>query len=324
MAYTLDFEKPLADLERQIQALQKKGERLRPEESKHLALLKQQLQQKTEEIYKRLTPWQTVQVARHPGRPHAIDYVKLICENFFELRGDRAFGENASIFGGPARLESTTVMFLCQEKGREMRERRERNAGQPHPEGFRKAYRLMEQAEKFGMPLICLIDTPGASIALDDEERGQSQAIAANLYLMARLRVPIIVVVIGEGGSGGALALSIGDRILMLENSYYSVASPESAATILLRDARHAATMAEAMQVSARQLKNLGIIDELIREPLGGAHQNYQEAANLVKEALLTNLVELQKHTPEDLLEQRYQKYRAIGPVGTLTEQTTT
>ncbi|GLV60545.1 acetyl-coenzyme A carboxylase carboxyl transferase subunit alpha [Dictyobacter sp. S3.2.2.5] len=319
MAYTLDFEKPLADIERQIQALQKKGERLKPEESQQLERLKQRLQRTTEEIYKHLTPWQTVQVARHPGRPHAIDYVKLMCEEFFELRGDRAFGENASIFGGPARLDGRTVMFLCQEKGREMKERRDRNAGQPHPEGFRKAHRLMEQAEKFNMPLVCLVDTPGASIALDDEERGQSQSIAANLFLMARLRVPIVAVVIGEGGSGGALALSIGDRILMLENSYYSVASPESAATILLRDAKHAATMAEAMQVSARQLKNLGIIDDLVPEPLGGAHQNYQAAADLVKEALLTNLEGLSKLSAEQLVEQRYQKYRSIGPVGTLT-----
>ncbi|GCE21384.1 acetyl-CoA carboxylase carboxyltransferase subunit alpha [Dictyobacter kobayashii] len=320
MAYTLDFEKPLADLDRQIQALQKKGERLKPEESKNLDSLKQRLQQTTKEIYEHLTPWQTVQVARHPGRPHSIDYVKLICDDFFELRGDRAYGENASIFGGPAQLGDKTVMFLCQEKGREMKERRDRNAGQPHPEGFRKAHRLMEQAEKFKLPLVCLVDTPGASIALDDEERGQSQAIAANLYLMAQLRVPIIAVVIGEGGSGGALALSIGDRILMLENSYYSVASPESAATILLRDAKHAATMAEAMQVSARQLKKLGIIDELIREPLGGAHQNYEEAAKILKEALLSNLTELQKHTTDELLTQRYQKYRSIGPVGTYTE----
>jgi acetyl-CoA carboxylase carboxyl transferase subunit alpha len=316
MAYDMEFEKPLAELEKQIQSLQKKGERLKPAEVERLSQLKQQLRQDAQDLYAHLSAWQTVQVARHSSRPHAIDYLPLICDNFFELHGDRVYGENGSIFGGPAHFGDTTVMFLCQEKGRELRERRERNAGQPHPEGFRKAYRLMQQAEKFKFPVVCFVDTPGASIALEDEERGQSRAIAENLYLMARLQVPIIIVVLGEGGSGGALALSVGDRILMLEYSYYSVASPESAATIIWREDKHAPLMAEAMHVSARQLKKLGLIDELIEEPLGGAHHDLQATAQSIKEGLVRNLESLRRSPIEELLEQRYQKYRMIGEVG--------
>jgi acetyl-CoA carboxylase carboxyl transferase subunit alpha len=313
MAYDLEFEKPLAALDKRIQALQKKGERLKPDEQQTLTSLKQELQDKTQELYAQLTPWQTVHVARHKDRPHAVDYLRTICDDFFELRGDRAFGENASIVGGPALLGGQRVMFLCQEKGRELRERRQHNAGQPHPEGFRKSQRLMRQAEKFHLPLICLVDTPGASIALDDEERGQAQAIASNLLTMIQIRVPMVVTVIGEGGSGGALALSLGDRLLMMEHSYYSVSSPESAATILLRDAKYAPEMAEAMQVSARQLKRLGIIDDLISEPVGGAHRDWKAASQLLKDALVSNLVELQKYSIDELMERRYQKYRSIG-----------
>jgi acetyl-CoA carboxylase carboxyl transferase subunit alpha len=313
MAYDLEFEKPLAALDKKIQALQKKGERLKSDEQQTLQNLRQELEEKTRELYAHLTPWQTVQVARHKDRPHAVDYVRLICDDFFELRGDRAFGENASIVGGPALLGGERVMFLCQEKGRELRERRHHNAGQPHPEGFRKSQRLMRQAEKFHLPLICLVDTPGASIALEDEERGQAQAIAANLFTMVQLRVPIVVAVIGEGGSGGALALSLGDRLLMMEYSYYSVSSPESAATILLRDAKYASEMAEAMQVSARQLKQLGVVDDLIPEPVGAAHRDTHAAAELLKDVLLSNLDVLKQFSLEELMERRYQKYRSIG-----------
>jgi acetyl-CoA carboxylase, carboxyl transferase, alpha subunit len=313
MAYDLEFEKPLAALDKRIQTLQKKGDRLKSEEQQTLARLKQELQDKTRELYDQLTPWQTLHVARHKDRPHAVDFLRTICDDFFELRGDRAFGENASIVGGPALLGGQRVMLLCQEKGRELRERRQHNAGQPHPEGFRKSQRLMRQAEKFHLPLICLVDTPGASIALDDEERGQAQAIAENLLTMVQLRVPIVVTVIGEGGSGGALALSLGDRLLMLEYSYYSVSSPEAAATILLRDAKYAPEMAEAMQVSAHQLKHLGIIDDLVAEPLGGAHRDWSTASQLLKDALLSSLAELQRYTLDELMERRYQKYRSIG-----------
>src|SRR6266699_920069 len=270
MAYDLEFERPLAELEKKITGLQRKGDRLKHDEHLQLQDAERELRRRTEEIYSRLSAWQT--------------------------------------------------MLVGHQKGRETKEKQLRNLGMPNPEGYRKAARTMQQAEKFGYPVICLIDTPAAFPGLGAEERGQAQAIAANLYLMSRLRVPIIAVVIGEGGSGGALAISIADRILMLEFSIYSVAPPEAAANILWRDTAFAPQAAGAMRISARELKEIELIDALIREPLGGAHHNYRAAADNLKEALVQQLTDLQRFSIEELIEMRYQKFRNIGKFGRASE----
>ncbi len=313
MAYDLEFEKPLAELEKKIATLQRKGDRLKAEEMQQLQQMERDLRLLTEEIYKKLTSWQTVQVARHKDRPYSADYIRLMCEHFFELHGDRTFGDDHAIMAGPAKLDGQTVMLVCHQKGRDMKEKQMRNLGMPHPEGYRKAERLMQQAEKFGFPVICLIDTAGASVALLDEERGQSEAVASILYVMSRLRVPIISTIIGEGGSGGALALGIADRVLILEHSIYTVAAPEAASSILWRDSAHAQYAANAMRISGREVYSLGLVDEVVPEPLGGAHRNYAQTANRLKETLLRHLREMQQLTTSELLEQRYQKFRAIG-----------
>jgi acetyl-CoA carboxylase carboxyl transferase subunit alpha len=316
MAYDLEFEKPLAELEKRITHLQRRGDRMRPDEHRQLVDAERELHRRTEEIYRNLSSWQTVQVARHKDRPYSADYIRLMCEDFFELHGDRAFGDDHAILAGPATLDGTTVMLVCHQKGRDTKEKQFRNLGMPHPEGYRKAGRLMEQAEKFRFPVICLIDTPAAFPALGDEERGQAEAIASNLFLMSRLHTPIIAVVIGEGGSGGALGISVADRLLMLEFSIYTVAPPEAAASILWRDTAFAPQAAEAMRISARELKALNLVDELIPEPLGGAHHNPELTANNLKAALLKNLAELQQIPMDELLEKRYHKYRVIGKYG--------
>jgi acetyl-CoA carboxylase carboxyl transferase subunit alpha len=316
MAYDLEFEKPLAELEKKISALQRKGERMKGDEHQQLLEAERELRRRTEEIYSKLTAWQTVLVARHKDRPYAADYIRLICDDFFELHGDRTFGDDHAIMTGPATLDGETVMFVCHQKGRDTKEKQFRNLGMPNPEGYRKAARMMQQAEKFGFPIICLIDTPAAFPGLGAEERGQAESIASNLFLMARLRVPIVAVVVGEGGSGGALAISIADRILMLEFSIYSVAPPEAAANILWRDTAFAPQAAEAMQISARELKQIELIDELIGEPLGGAHRNYQAAADNLKEALVKQLASIRRFPIDELVEMRYQKFRNIGKFG--------
>src|SRR5690348_14219244 len=313
MAYDLEFEKPLAELEKKIMALQRKGDRLKPDEYKQLQETERELRRRSEEMYKNLSSWETVQVARHKDRPYSLDYINLMCKNFFELHGDRSFSDDHAIVAGPAKLGDAHVMLVCHQKGRDMKDKQFRNMGMPHPEGYRKASRLMQQAEKFGFPVICLIDTPGAFLGLGDEERGQSEAIAANLYLMSRLQVPIIAVVIGEGGSGGALAIGVADRILMLEHSIYTVAMPEASASILWRDNKYAPQAAEAMRISAKELKKLDLVDELIPEPLGGAHHNYRLAADNLKAVLLKHLAQLKTIPIDELLELRYQKYRNIG-----------
>ena len=316
MAYDLEFEKPLAELEKKISALQRKSERLRADELRQLSEAERELGRRTEEIYSHLSSWETVQVARHKDRPFSGDYLHMMCEDFFELHGDRSFSDDHAIMAGPAKLDGTTVMFVCHQKGRDMKEKQFRNLGMPHPEGYRKAGRVMQQAEKFGFPVVCLIDTPGAFPALADEERGQSEAIADNLYLMSRLRVPIVAVVIGEGGSGGALAISVADRIMMLEHSIYTVAMPEASASIMWRDKIYAPQAAEAMRISARELKTLDLVDELIPEPPGGAHHNPQAAADNLKAALLRALTELRAIPTKELVELRYQKFRNIGVFG--------
>ena len=313
MAYDLEFEKPLAELEKRITNLQRKGDRLKPEEQAQLQSLEEELRKRTEEIYSNLNAWQTVLVARHKDRPYSLDYIEYMCDDFFELHGDRSYADDHAIVAGLAELDGQTVMLVCNQKGRDMKDKQFRNLGMAHPEGYRKAQRVMRQAEKFKFPIITLIDTAGASVALPEEERGQSEAIAASLYLMARLQVPIIATVIGEGNSGGALAISIADRILMMEHSYYTVAAPEAAADILKFGAAHANLVAEGQRIAARNALQFKIADEAVKEPLGGAHRDHQQAAANLKEALVRNLAELRQLSIEELLEQRYQKCRHIG-----------
>ena len=313
MPYTLEFEKPLADIEKKITALQRKERKLKAKEREQLATLEAALRQKTAELYNNLTSWQCLQVARHKDRPYLRDYLKLICDDFIELRGDRRFGDDRAIQGGLAQINERAVMLIGHQKGRETKEKLECNFGLAHPEGYRKALRLMLQAEKFGIPLVTLVDTSGAAPDLLAEQRGQSQAIAECLYVMAGLRTPIVATIIGEGGSGGALALAVADRVLMLQYSIYTVIAPEAASSILWRDTIYAPQAAEAMKVQARDLYQLGLVDELIPEPLGGAHQDYQAAAQALKAAILTHLSALTPLTTEELLEQRYQKFRAFG-----------
>ncbi len=313
MPYDLEFEKPLADIEKKLHALQRKGEKLKPEEREQITVLEAELRQKTAEIYKNLTAWQCVQVARHKDRPYTADYIRLICDDFFELRGDRRFGNDRAILAGLGQIDGRTVMLIGHQKGRDTKEKMECSFGLAHPEGYRKALRLMRQAEKFGLPVITLIDTSGASPDLAAEERGISQAIAENLFVMAGLRVPIVAVVIGEGGSGGALGLGVANRLLMLEYSIYTVAAPEAAASILWRDTVYAPQAAEAMKIQARDLYQLGLVDELVPEPLGGAHRDYETAARNLKAAVLRHLDELLHLSADELIQQRYEKYRAIG-----------
>jgi acetyl-CoA carboxylase carboxyl transferase subunit alpha len=316
MAYDLEFEKPLAELEKKINALQRKGDRLKPDELVQLQTLENELRNRTEEIYKNLTAWQTVQVARHKDRPYSLDYIKFMCDDFFELHGDRSYADDHAIVAGPATLDGQTVMLVCQQKGRDMKEKQFRNLGMPHPEGYRKAQRMMRQAEKFGFPIITLIDTSGASIALPDEERGQSEAIADNLYVMFRLRVPIIAAVTGEGCSGGALGISIADRILMMEHSYYTVAAPEAAADILKFGSAHASLAAESQRIKASDALAFHIADELVPEPCGGAHRNYRQASEALKASLIKHLADLKQLSIDELLEKRYQKFRSMGHFG--------
>ena len=313
MAYDLEFEKPLAELERKIVALRDRADCLEADEQRQLQELECKLQQCTAEIYTNLSSWQTVQVARHKDRPYAADYIRLIFDDFFELHGDRIFEDDHAIMAGLASLAGKTVMLICQQKGRDTKEKIFRNSGMPHPEGYRKASRLMRQADMLGITIVTFIDTSGASITLGDEERGQSTSIAENLYLMAQLKTPILAIVIGEGGSGGALALSIADHILMLEHTIYSVAAPEAAASILYRDTAFASQVAESMRISAKELKAMNVVDELIPEPLGGAHRNHQRAAANLKTALLRHIEELQQLSMKNLLEKRYQKFRNMG-----------
>jgi acetyl-CoA carboxylase carboxyl transferase subunit alpha len=311
--FDLDFERPLAELDKRIQGLQRKGARLKGDDRARLAEYQREQDTRLREIYGRLTPWQCVQVARHPKRPYTSDYIDLMCETFFELRGDRRYGDDRAILGGLASLDGQTVMILGNQKGRDTKERMECNFGMSHPEGYRKVLRLLRHAERFHLPVVTLVDIPGASPGLEDEQRGIAQAIAENLMVMAALRTPIVTVVIGEGGSGGALGISVADRILMLEHSIYTVASPEAAASIMWRDNAFAPNAAEAMKITAKDLKALELIEEIISEPLGGAHQSKAEIAATVKAAILTNLAELRAMSTEDLLERRYQRYRRIG-----------
>lgn len=313
MSFDLEFERPLARIEEQIHKLERRGDRLTPEQRAERDRLAEELADRTRELYQQLTPWQRVLVARHPQRPYTSDYVKLIFTDFFELRGDRRYGDDRAIVGGMASLDGLTVMLIGHQKGRDLREREERNYGMPHPEGYRKALRLMRHAERMRIPLITFIDTQGAYLGLEDEARGQSQAIAENLQVMSMLRTPIVTIVIGEGGSGGALAIGVCDRLLMQQNTYYAVAAPEAASNILWRDTHHAADAAAAMKIGAPDLLERQIIDAIVPEPLGGAHRDYQAAAELLKASILDHLAALCAIPMAALLEQRYTRWREVG-----------
>jgi acetyl-CoA carboxylase carboxyl transferase subunit alpha len=315
VAFELDFEKPLLDLERQITHLKRLAEGQRLDVQDEIAPLEQKLAELRREIYADLTPMQRVQVARHPRRPYALDYLGTVFTEFVELRGDRLFRDDPAIVCGWARLHERPVVVIGQQKGRDTKENLRRNFGMPHPEGYRKALRLMHQAERFGVPVITLIDTPGAYPGLGAEERGQAEAIARNLEEMARLRTPIIAAIIGEGGSGGALALGLADRVLMLENAVYSVISPEGCAAILWKDASQKERAARALRLTAVDLHELGIVDEIIPEPEGGAHADADGAAQALSQALERTVRGLEQIPPEQLLSARAGKFLRMGQV---------
>ena len=310
--YYLEFEKPLAELERKIQELldfSTDTVDLKTE----VAKLEKKADKMREEIFSGLTRWQTAQVARQINRPFIMDYINLIFTEFVELHGDRNFGDDHAIVGGLARLDGEPVMVIGHQKGRDTKEKVYRNFGMPNPEGYRKALRLMEMAERFKLPLVTFVDTPGAFPGIGAEERGQAEAIARNLREMSRLTVPIIVVVTGEGGSGGALGIAVGDRVLMLEHSIYAVISPEGCAAILWSDGTKGEQAAEALKLTARDIKELDVIDEIIKEPPGGAHRDHKTVAENLHVALSRSLQELKKIPAEQLVEERYQKFRKMS-----------
>jgi len=310
--YTLDFEKPLLELEKQIEELKRvSGEK--PDVARNLRPLEEQLATLRVEIYRNLTPMQRVQVARHPRRPYPLDYVNTVFTDFVELHGDRLYRDDPAIIGGWARLDGISVMIIGHQKGRDTKDNLYRNFGMAHPEGYRKAMRLMRLAAKFGAPVITLVDTPGAYPGLGAEERGQAEAIARSLIEMALLPTPIVTAVIGEGGSGGALAVGLADRVLMLENSVYSVISPEGCAAILWKDASQRERAAEALKITAQDLLRLGVIDEIIPEPPGGAHSDPEAAAAALGDGLQRHVGQLRKLKVDKLLKRREEKYLSMG-----------
>jgi len=309
----LDFEQPIAELEAKIEELRFVGEDSEVNINEEVARLKVKSEQLTKSIFAKLSSWQVTQVARHPMRPYTADYLKLIAPDFQELHGDRMFADDSAIIGGLGRIDGRSVVFIGHQKGRDTKERVRRNYGMPKPEGYRKAQRLMKMAEKFSLPIITFIDTPGAYPGLGAEERGQSEAIAYSLFLMSRLKTPIISVVIGEGGSGGALAIGVCDRLLMLQYSIYSVISPEGCASILWKSAEKAEDAAEAMRITADSLSGFGLVDEVLPEPLGGAHRDPGAIAEVVRTALLQNLDQLEKLDSEQLLAERFRRLAGVG-----------
>jgi len=309
----LDFERPILELEKKIAELKSFTSDESIDFTAEISRLEKKLKKVKKEIFSNLTPWQRVQVARHPNRPHTLDYINLIIKDFIELHGDRSFGDDKAIVGGLGRLEGFRVVVVGHQKGRDTSQKVKRNFGCAHPEGYRKALRLMKLAEKFGLSVISFVDTPGAYPGIGAEERGQAEAIAYNLREMANLSVPIVVIVIGEGGSGGALGIGLGDRILVLENAYYSVISPEGCAAILWKDRAKASEAARALKLTANDLYELGIIDEIIPEPLGGAHRDFEEMAKVIKGVIVKHLKELSLRSKEKLLRARYEKFRKMG-----------
>ena len=309
----LEFEQPIAELEAKIEELRFVGDDSEININEEVARLKAKSETLTKSIFAKLSAWQIAQVARHPMRPYTQDYIDLILPDFQELHGDRMYADDSAIIGGIGRIDGRSVMIIGHQKGRDTKERVRRNYGMPKPEGYRKAQRLMRMAEKFGMPLVTFIDTPGAYPGLGAEERGQSEAIAYSLYLMARLKTPIISIVIGEGGSGGALAIGVSDRLLMLQYSIYSVISPEGCASILWKSADKAEDAAEAMRITASSLSQFGLVDEVLTEPLGGAHRNPDDTGEVIRNAILKNLDDLERLTTDELLEQRQRRLASFG-----------
>ncbi|WP_042354812.1 acetyl-CoA carboxylase carboxyl transferase subunit alpha [Bacillus rubiinfantis] len=313
MVGELEFERPLVELRKKIAELKEFTKSTDVDLSSEISKLEARLVKLEQDIYENIKPWDRVQIARHPNRPTTLDYIEHIFENFFECHGDRTFADDEAIVGGIAKFKGLPVTVIGHQRGKDTKENIRRNFGMPHPEGYRKALRLMKQADKFNRPIICFIDTKGAYPGKAAEERGQSEAIAHNLFEMAGLKVPVICIVIGEGGSGGALALGVGNRIFMLENSTYSVISPEGAAAILWKDAGQAKRAAESMKITAPDLKQLGIIDEIIPEIKGGAHKDVKKQAEAIEFTLITGLKELLTFSPEKLIEDRYNRFRQIG-----------
>ncbi len=309
----LDFEKPIADLEKKIEELTLFTSNGNIDLEEEILKLHKKADQLRVEIYSRLTPWQKVQLSRHPNRPYTLDYIEAMLTDFVEMHGDRSFADDPAIVGGMARLDGLSVIVIGHQKGRTLKDRVFRNFGQPNPEGYRKALRLMRFAEKFNKPIITLIDTQGAYPGIGAEERGQGESIARNLYVMSGLKVPIVSVIIGEGGSGGALALGVADRVLMLEHATYSVISPEGCAAILWNNGSKANEAADLLKITAQDLFQMKVIDEMVEEPIGGAHRDPRRAAELLKEAVTRNLSEIRSTLPAALVGLRYEKFRKLG-----------
>jgi acetyl-CoA carboxylase carboxyl transferase subunit alpha len=309
----LEFEKPIADLEKKIEELTLFTSNGNIDLEEEILKLQKKSDQLLAEIYSRLSPWQKVQISRHLNRPYTLDYIEAMLADFTEMHGDRAFADDPAIVCGMAKLDGMPVVIIGHQKGRTLKERVYRNFGQPNPEGYRKALRLMRFAEKFNKPIITFIDTQGAYPGIGAEERGQGESIARNLYVMSLLKVPIVAVVIGEGGSGGALALGVADRVLMLEHATYSVISPEGCAAILWNNGAKASEAAELLKITAQDLFHMKVIDEVVEEPIGGAHRDARRAAELLKEAITRNLSEIKNTTADDLVKLRYDKFRKLG-----------
>ena len=311
--YTLDFESSLKEIEDKIDSIKATGIKTGMDVTDAVTKLEDQLSEEKKILYANLSRWERVQLARHPKRPYSSDYISRITDYWFELHGDRYFSDDPSMVCGIAKIDTLNLMIISQEKGRGTKSKVFRNFGMARPEGYRKALRLMKLAEKYNIPILTLIDTPGAYPGLGAEERGQAEAIARNLFEMAKLKVPIINVVIGEGASGGALGIGVGDKILCFENTWYSVISPEGCATILFRDSSRASEAADSMMVTAKDLEEMGIADAILPEPVGGTHQNYNQAAETLKEAILDSFAELIKIEPEKRIENRIEKYEKMG-----------
>jgi acetyl-CoA carboxylase carboxyl transferase subunit alpha len=309
----LDFEQPIAELENRIEELRYVQDDSALDISEEIERLTKKSQALTKEIYAKLTPWQVAQVARHPQRPYTLDYVEMLFSGFEELHGDRVYADDASIVGGLARFDGESCVVIGHQKGRDTKEKIVRNFGMPRPEGYRKALRMMTLAEKFSLPVFTFVDTPGAYPGIDAEERGQSEAIGRNLFAMAQLRTPVIVTVIGEGGSGGALAIAVGDVVMMLQYATYSVISPEGCASILWKSAEKAPEAAESLGITASRLKTLGLIDRVVNEPLGGAHRDPQAAATVLKKALVEALRQVREKKPKQLVEERLERLMSYG-----------
>ncbi len=310
----LEFELPIKELQEQYEKACKIGEDSEVDVTETCKQIEKKLEQTKKDIYKNLTAWQRVQLSRHPNRPYTMDYIRALCgETFLELHGDRNFGDDKAMVGGLGKIEGQSFMIVGQQKGYNTKTRQYRNSGMASPEGYRKALRLMKSAEKFGLPIVTFVDTPGAFPGLEAEERGQGEAIARNIYEMCNIKVPIIVVIIGEGASGGALGIGVGDRILMLENTWYSVISPESCSSILWRSWEQKQIAAEALKLTAKDMKKQGLIDEIVKEPLGGAHSDREKTFKIVTKSIISAYEELKKLPPKKLTEQRMGKFLEMG-----------